>query len=39
MLKLMAQGERDVADGRLVEQEQIFEDLRGRLLGGEPPDG
>ena len=39
MLKLMAQGERDVADGRLSEQAQVFADLRQRLLGGEPADG
>lgn len=39
MLKLMAQGEHDVADGRLLAQEQVFEDLRRRLRGGEPADG
>lgn len=39
MLKLMAQGERDVADGRLLAQEQVFEDLRRRLRDGEPADG
>ncbi len=38
MLKLMAQGERDIADGRLISQEQVFADLRQRLLGGEPAD-
>jgi prevent-host-death family protein len=31
MLKLMAQGERDVADGRLIDQDQMFTDLRLRL--------
>jgi prevent-host-death family protein len=35
MLKLMAQGEGDVADGRLLEQEQVFEELRQRLIGRE----
>lgn len=39
LLKLMAQGERDVADGRLSEQEQVFTDLRRRLISGEPADG
>jgi prevent-host-death family protein len=47
MLKLMAQGERDVAEGRLLGQGQVFEDLRRRLVGGgrrgdpggEPTDG
>jgi prevent-host-death family protein len=39
MLKLMAQGERDAADGRLSEQEQVFTDLRRRLVSGEPEDG
>ncbi len=39
MLKLMAQGEGDVADGRLLAQEQVFDDLRQRLLGREPADG
>jgi len=38
MLNLMAQGERDVADGRLLAQEQVFKDLRRRLLGDEPTD-
>jgi len=39
MLKLMAQGERDAADGRTLPQEQVFEDLRQRLLGDGPADG
>jgi prevent-host-death family protein len=43
MLKLMVQGERDVAEGRLLAQGQVFEDLRRRLVGagsgGEPADG
>jgi prevent-host-death family protein len=38
MLKLMAQGERDAADGRALPQDQVFEDLRQRLLGGGPTD-
>ena len=33
MLKLMAQGERDIADGRLISQGQVFSDLRRRLRG------
>ena len=39
MLKLMAQGERDAADGRVLPQEQVFEDLRQRLLASGPADG
>ena len=38
MLKRMVQGERDVEDGRVVPQEQVFADLRRRLAGGEPAD-
>jgi predicted transcriptional regulator len=38
MLKLMVQGEGDVAAGRVVPQEQVFADLRRRLAGGEPAD-
>lgn len=38
MLKLMVQGERDVEDGRLVAQDQVFADLRQRLVAGEPAD-
>jgi PHD/YefM family antitoxin component YafN of YafNO toxin-antitoxin module len=34
MLKLIAQSERDVAEGRLTDQEQVLEDVRRRLLGG-----
>lgn len=39
MLELMAQGESDVAAGRLLTQEQVFDELRQRLLGREPADG
>jgi len=39
MLKLMAQGERDAADGRILPQKQVFDDLRQRLLRGGPTDG
>ena len=31
LLKLAAQGEADVREGRTVAQSQVFEDLRGRL--------
>jgi len=34
MLKLMAQGERDVAEGRLTDQEQVLADARRCILGG-----
>ena len=39
MLKLMAQGERDAAAGRVLPQEQVFEEIRQGLLGGGPADG
>lgn len=38
MLKLIAQGEHDIAAGQLISQEQVFTDVRRRLLGGEPAD-
>jgi PHD/YefM family antitoxin component YafN of YafNO toxin-antitoxin module len=38
MLKLMAQGERDLEEGRVVPQEQVFADLRRRLEAGDPAD-
>ena len=37
MLKLMVQGEADIARGRTSPQEQVFEDLRARLTA--TPDG
>jgi len=36
MLKLLAQGERDSAQGRLSEQEQVLADVRRRILGARP---
>jgi PHD/YefM family antitoxin component YafN of YafNO toxin-antitoxin module len=38
MLKLMVQGERDVEDGRVVPQKEVFADLRRRLISSEPAD-
>lgn len=31
LLRLLAQGEADVRDGRIVPQEQVFKELRARL--------
>jgi PHD/YefM family antitoxin component YafN of YafNO toxin-antitoxin module len=36
MLKLMVQGERDVTDGLVMAQEQVFARLRQHLVAGEP---
>jgi prevent-host-death family protein len=38
MLKLMVQGERDVAADRLLPQQQVFDELKQRLLDRQPKD-
>jgi hypothetical protein len=39
MLKPMAKGERDIAEARLLPQEPVFADRKGRLSGAQPRHG